>query len=46
MAITRKNYNDLAVKAAHTVLIEISRILGEYRDDIVLVKEGLGKISD
>ena len=37
MAITRKNYNDLAVKAAHTVLLEISRILGEYRNDMVIV---------
>lgn len=37
MAITIKNYNDLAVRAAHTVLLEISRLLGEYHNDMVIV---------
>jgi hypothetical protein len=37
MAITQKDYNELAVKAAHEVLVEICRILGEYRDNMVIV---------
>ena len=35
--VTRTDYNQIAVKAAYSVLIEIVRILGEYRDDIVLI---------
>ena len=35
--VTRTDYNELAVKAAYSVLIEIVRILGEYRNDIVLI---------
>lgn len=35
--VTRTDYNEIAVKAAYSVLIEIVRILGEYRDDIVLI---------
>ena len=35
--VTRTDYNQIAVKAAYSVLIEIIRILGEYRDNIVLI---------
>jgi hypothetical protein len=35
--VTRTDYNELAVKAAYSVLIEIVRILGKYRDNIVLI---------
>ncbi len=35
--VTKTDYNQLAVEAAYSVLIEIMRILGEYRDNIVLV---------
>jgi hypothetical protein len=35
--VTKTDYNELAVKAAYSVLIEIVRILGEYRDNIVLI---------
>jgi len=35
--VTRTDYNELAVKAAYSVLIEIVRILGEYKDNIVLI---------
>jgi hypothetical protein len=37
MAVTRKDYNELAVQAAHTVLLELSRILGQYRDNMVII---------
>jgi len=37
MAITIRDYNEIAVKAAHAVLLEISRLLGEYRDHMVIV---------
>ena len=35
--VTKKDYSAGAVRAAHSVLIELIRILGEYRDHIVLV---------
>lgn len=35
--VTRKDYTAEAVKAAHSVLIELIHLLGEYRDHIVLV---------
>jgi len=35
--VTRTDYNQIAVNAAYSVLIEIIRILGQYRDNIVLV---------
>ncbi len=35
--VTRKDYNQIAVKAAYSVLIEVARVLGEYRDNIVLI---------
>ncbi len=35
--VTRRDYNREAVEAAHSVLLEILHVLGEYRDDIVLV---------
>ena len=34
---TRKDYNEIAVKAARSVLLELGHLLGEYREDIVLV---------
>ena len=33
--VTRTDYNQIAVKAAYSVLIEVVRILGEYRDNII-----------
>ena len=35
--VTRTDYNQIAVKAAYSVLIEVARVLGEYRDNIVLI---------
>jgi hypothetical protein len=35
--VTRTDYNQIAVKAAYSVLLEVVRILGEYRDNIVLI---------
>lgn len=35
--VKRTDYNQIAVKAAYSVLIEIIRLLGEYRDNIVLI---------
>lgn len=35
--VTRTDYNQIAVNAAYSVLIEIVRVLGEYRDNIVLI---------
>lgn len=35
--VTRTNYNEIAIQAAHSVLMEIIRVLGEYRDRLVLV---------
>ena len=37
MAVTRNNYSDLAVRAAEMVLMELTRILGGYRDNIVVI---------
>ncbi len=37
MAITRVNYSAEIVAAARAVLLELTRLLGEYRDDIVVV---------
>ena len=35
--VKRRDYNQEAVQAAYRVLLELVRILGEYRDEIVLV---------
>ena len=35
--VTRKDYTAEAVKAAHSVLIELMHLLGEYRENIVLI---------
>ena len=37
MATTRVNYPSRAVEAARRVMLELVRLLGEYRDDIVVV---------
>lgn len=33
----RSDYTEEAVRAAHSVLLELHRILGEYREDIVVI---------
>lgn len=35
--VSKKDYNEIMVKAARSVLIELSHILGAYRDDIVVI---------
>ena len=35
--VSKKDYNEIMVKAAKSVLIELSHILGEYHDGIVLI---------
>jgi hypothetical protein len=35
--VTRRDYTAEAVKAAKSVLIELMHLLGEYRDNIVLI---------
>ena len=35
--VTRRDYTAEKVKAARSVLIELIRLLGVYRDDIVLI---------
>jgi hypothetical protein len=35
--VSKKDYNELMVKAAKSVLIELAHILGEYHDGIVLI---------
>ena len=35
--VTKKNYDALGVKAAHSVMLELTRLLGEYHDDVVVV---------
>jgi hypothetical protein len=35
--VTRKDYSAEAVHAAKSVLIELTHLLGEYREDIVLI---------
>jgi hypothetical protein len=37
MVTTRTEYSERATKAAHMVMLELVRMLGEYRDDMVLV---------
>ncbi len=37
MAVTYKDYSAELVSAAKSVLLELGHLLGEYRDDIVLV---------
>jgi hypothetical protein len=37
MVGNRSDYNAELVTAAHSVLLELTRLLGEYRDDIVVV---------
>jgi len=34
---TRTDYNEIAVKAARSVLLELAHLLGENREDMVLV---------
>lgn len=35
--VIRRDYTQEQVEAAHSVLLELMRLLGEYRDEIVLV---------
>ena len=35
--VSKKDYNEIMVKAAKSVLIELTHILGEYHDGIVLI---------
>lgn len=35
--VSKKDYNELMVSAAKSVLIELSHLLGAYRDDIVVI---------
>lgn len=35
--VSRKDYSELPVEAARSVLIELTHLLGAYRDDIVLI---------
>jgi len=37
MATTKNEYDRLLVEAAHRVLLEVARLLYDYRDGIVLV---------
>jgi tRNA nucleotidyltransferase/poly(A) polymerase len=37
MVVKRTDYTTEAVEAAHSVLLELSHLLGEYRDRIVIV---------
>lgn len=37
MVNSRADYSEQATEAAHMVMLELVRILGEYRDDVVLV---------
>jgi hypothetical protein len=37
MAVTFRDYSSELVQAAHSVLLELVRLLGEYRDDLVVV---------
>jgi hypothetical protein len=37
MAVTFRDYSGDLVEAAHSVLLELVRVLGEYRDDLVVV---------
>jgi len=37
MAVTFRDYSGDVVEAAHSVLLELVRLLGEYRDDLVVV---------
>jgi len=37
MVVTRTDYNQIAVNAAYSVLIEIVRVFGDYRNNIVLI---------
>jgi hypothetical protein len=35
--VTRRDYDAMQVEAAHSVMLELVRLLGEYHDDIVVV---------
>jgi len=37
MVTTRKDYSEIVVEAARSVLLELAHILGEYRDDVILI---------
>jgi len=35
--VTRQDYNKKMVEAAHSVMLELAHVLGEYRDSIAIV---------
>lgn len=35
--VSKSDYSEVMVQAAHSVLLEVMRVLGEYRDDIAVV---------
>lgn len=37
MAVNRTDYSQLATQAAKAVMLEIVRILGEYKDDLAII---------
>jgi hypothetical protein len=37
MVVKRTDYNAEAVEAARSVMLELSRVLGEYHNDMVIV---------
>lgn len=37
MVATRRNYSEKAVEAARSVLLELAHLLGEYREDVILI---------
>lgn len=43
--VTRRDYTVEGVEAAHSVLIELVRLLGEYKDDIVLIGGWVPEVS-
>lgn len=42
---TRRDYTAEGVEAAHSVLIELVHLLGEYKDDIVLIGGWVPEVS-
>ena len=43
--VTRRDYTSDGVEAAHSVLIELVHLLGEYKDDIVLIGGWVPEVS-
>lgn len=43
--VTRRDYTAEGVEAAHSVLIELVHLLGEYKDDIVLIGGWVPEVS-